>query len=153
MKAIIREAMKLRTLLLITGVVAVSGVIFPGITFGAPSVVDKLLSEYAQAARMADPGFKTFNARAGRELYDLKRRHTKKNQMISCSSCHTPDPKRIGQTSAGKPIEPLSPAANPKRLTDEREIRKWFMRNCNQVLERDCTPLEKGNFLQFLLNT
>lgn len=41
--------------------------------------------------------------------------------------------------------------ANPDRLTDRREVEKWFKRNCTQVLGRECTAEEKGHFLTFLL--
>jgi len=125
----------------------------PGRASTASPVVKKLLEEYARAAQKADPAFTTFDAAKGRELYQTQRRNSKNNETISCSTCHTSDPRQSGKSAAGKIIDPLSPQANPKRLTDEREIRKWFFRNCNQVLERDCTPDEKGNFIQFLLNT
>ena len=135
------------------GVFLLFGGVLPGSVPAASPVVDKLLKEYAQAARQENPTFSDFNAGAGRELFDLKRRHSKKNEMISCTTCHTESPRNMGQTTAGKPIDPLSPAVNPKRLTDEGEIRKWFRRNCTQVLERECTPVEKGNFLRFLLSS
>ena len=134
----------------ITGLI---GVLFPADAVEASPVLEKLLNEYAVAAKRENPAFSAFNAEAGRELYHLKRRHSQKNEILSCSTCHTENPRNMGQTTAGKPIDPLSPAANPKRLTDEEEIRKWFKRNCTQVLERECTPIEKGNFLHFLLNS
>ena len=31
------------------------------------------------------------------------------------------------------------------------KVEKWFKRNCNDVLGRVCTPLEKGDVLSYLL--
>jgi Domain of unknown function (DUF1924) len=56
-----------------------------------------------------------------------------------------------GLTPAGKVVEPLAPSANPDRLTDRRDVEKWFKRNCKQVLGRECTAVEKGHFITFLL--
>ena len=50
----------------------------------------------------------------------------------------------------GKPIEPMAPAVNPKRLTDPAKVAKWFKRNCNDVLERPCTAREQGDVITYL---
>ena len=63
----------------------------------------------------------------------------------------TGDPRGRGRTPVGKVVEPLAPAANPDRLTDRREVEKWFKRNCTQVMGRECTAEEKGHFLTYLL--
>ncbi len=70
----------------------------------------------------------------------------------SCASCHTPDPSAVGEHSVtGKRIEPLAPAANPKRFSDPASVEKWFKRNCNDVLKRLCTAQEKGDLLAWLM--
>jgi len=69
---------------------------------------------------------------------------------VSCTSCHTANPRGMGKTRVGKPIEPLAPSANPKRFTDAAQVEKWFRRNCTDVLARECTPQEKGDFIAWL---
>ena len=32
------------------------------------------------------------------------------------------------------------------------KVEKWFARNCNDVLGRACTPVEKGDVLAWLLS-
>jgi mono/diheme cytochrome c family protein len=73
-----------------------------------------------------------------------------KPETPSCATCHTADPRRTGQTRAGKLIEPLAPSANPARLTDTAEVEKWLGRNCSSVLGRECTPGEKADVLAWL---
>jgi len=69
----------------------------------------------------------------------------------SCASCHTANPLGPGKhAKTGKPIEPLAPAANPKRFTDAAAVEKWFRRNCNDVLGRACTAQEKGDVTAYL---
>lgn len=46
----------------------------------------------------------------------------------------------------------MSPAVNPKRLSDPKKIEKWFLRNCKWTLGRECTPQEKGDYLTYLRN-
>jgi len=67
-----------------------------------------------------------------------------------CASCHTQDPRAAGKTRVGKRIEPMAPAVNPQRFTDEKKVEKWFGRNCKDVLARECTPLEKASFISWL---
>jgi hypothetical protein len=57
-----------------------------------------------------------------------------------------------GQHAAtGKPITALAPAANPQRFTDAAKTEKWFRRNCNDVLGRECSAAEKADVLGWLL--
>jgi len=142
-----------RKILTVGGTLLVFGALSPDTMLAMPPAAESLMREYYQGAKALDPNFKAFSAAAGRALYTKERMHSKEKNSRSCATCHTPDPKFQGKTLAGKSIDPLSPLVNPKRLTEEREIRKWFFRNCNQVLERDCTPVEKGNFLQYLFST
>jgi hypothetical protein len=46
---------------------------------------------------------------------------------------------------------PLAPAANPERLSDTAKIEKWFKRNCNDVLGRECEAQEKADVLSWLM--
>lgn len=90
---------------------------------------------------------KPFSAAQGEQLF--RARHGE----MSCTSCHTDNPKATGKhASTGKAIEPLAPAANPKRLSDPAKVEKWFKRNCNDVLKRACTAQEKGDFVTYLLS-
>jgi hypothetical protein len=49
-------------------------------------------------------------------------------------------------------IEAMAPSVNPQRLTDAAKVEKWFGRNCKDVLERNCTAQEKGDYIQYLLS-
>ena len=69
----------------------------------------------------------------------------------SCSSCHGAVPTGTGKhASTGKAIRPLAPAANAERFTDTAKTEKWFRRNCNDVLSRECTAVEKADVLAYL---
>ena len=68
----------------------------------------------------------------------------------SCTTCHTPDPRGMGQARTGKTIEPLAPSANPARFTDSAQVEKWFGRNCDSVLGRPCTAAEKADIVAWL---
>jgi hypothetical protein len=50
-----------------------------------------------------------------------------------------------------KPIAPLAPAADRARFVDPAKSDKWFRRNCNDVLGRECSPAEKADVLSWLL--
>ncbi len=110
------------------------------------TVPSTLQDRLVREARAADPAFKGFSAARGEKLF-----HATHGGEWSCASCHTPDPRATGKHArTQKAIEPLAPVANPKRLVDETTIEKWFRRNCNDVLSRACTAVEKGDVLQYL---
>lgn len=70
----------------------------------------------------------------------------------SCASCHGKPPVNTGKhASTGKPIDPLAPAFNAKSFTDTARLAKWFRRNCNDVLKRECSAAEKADVLAYLL--
>ena len=70
----------------------------------------------------------------------------------SCSSCHGAVPNAAGRHAAtGKAIGALAPAANAERFTDEARVEKWFRRNCNDVLGRECSTAEKADVLAWLM--
>lgn len=75
----------------------------------------------------------------------------KHGKDLSCASCHGENPLASGKhVSTGKAIAPLAPAANPESLTDTARINKWFRRNCNDVLGRECSAQEKTDVIAFL---
>ena len=93
------------------------------------------------------PGFQEFLAERGEKFFKTKQKHN-----LSCSSCHTDNPAAQGKHSeTDKVIKPLAPAANEARFTDMKKVAKWFKRNCNDVLDRECTAQEKGDVLTYLL--
>jgi len=100
----------------------------------------ELTAQYVQAAQrpaVAAQGEAFFKTRHGREW--------------SCASCHGAPPTRPGQhRSTGKTIAPLAPALEPGRFTDAAKTEKWFRRNCNDVLGRECTSGEKADVLAWL---
>ena len=50
-----------------------------------------------------------------------------------------------------KIIKPLAPSANSDRFTAQSKVEKWFKRNCNDVLGRECSNQEKADVLSWLL--
>jgi len=70
----------------------------------------------------------------------------------TCAACHGAVPTQTGKHAAtGKAIAPLAPAFNPERFTDAAKTEKWFRRNCNDVVGRECTAAEKADLLAWLL--
>lgn len=110
---------------------------------------DALLADYAAQAKDA-PGFNGFSAERGFALYSTRHADAKPDTP-ACAACHGEDPRRPGQNAkTGKLIEPMAVSANPKRFTSKDDVEKWFGRNCKDVLGRDCTPTEKGDYITFL---
>ncbi len=69
----------------------------------------------------------------------------------ACASCHGDPPTTPGKhAGTGKAIEVLAPAVNPKAFTDSARVDKWFRRNCNDVLKRECSAAEKADVLAYL---
>ena len=70
----------------------------------------------------------------------------------SCASCHGASPTQAGKHAAtGKAIGALAPAFNAERFADAAKADKWFRRNCNDVMGRECTDAEKADVLSWLL--
>ncbi|HEU0234788.1 MAG TPA: DUF1924 domain-containing protein [Gallionella sp.] len=93
------------------------------------------------------PGFKGFSAARGESFFKAKH-----GGEWSCASCHTENPAASGKhAKTDKVIDPLVPLANAERFTNPKKVEKWFKRNCNDVLNRVCTPQEKGDVLTYLL--
>ena len=112
---------------------------------------EALLDKFATEAKLADPGFAGFSASRG-ETLSLTIFAQGKPDTPACTTCHTNSPFKMGETRAGKPIEPMAVSATPDRYTDPRKVAKWFRRNCKSVLGRVCTTVEKGDFLTFMIS-
>ncbi len=77
---------------------------------------------------------------------------TQHGKQWRCASCHGEVPTQSGKhASTGKPIAALAPAFNAERFTDAAKSEKWFRRNCNDVMGRECTASEKADMLAWLL--
>lgn len=113
--------------------------------------MQSLMTSYLSGAGKKDPALKSFSAEEGRKFFRSKRMHSK-NEERSCTTCHTENPAQPGKTPVGKVIEPMAPAVNKERFSDPKKVEKWFKRNCEWVLERECTPKEKGDFITFMLS-
>ncbi|MBI5682922.1 MAG: DUF1924 domain-containing protein [Deltaproteobacteria bacterium] len=114
--------------------------------------MQSLVDSYMTEAKKKEPGLKSFSAEEGKKLFYSKRQHSEKKEEISCTKCHTDNPAQQGRTPVGKVIEPLSPTVNKNRFTDPKNVEKWFKRNCEGVLERECTAKEKGDFVTYMLS-
>lgn len=111
-----------------------------GTTPAAAGAVQELQAYVAAAGKAADVirGQQFFTAKHGREW--------------SCSSCHTNLPTGVGKhASTGKTLLPLAPAFHAERFTDHAKTEKWFRRNCNDVVGRECSAEEKANILAWLI--
>jgi cytochrome c553 len=110
----------------------------------ASEAVNTLLQEYQQA------GAQHFSVEAGQKLWNQK--NPQANQEVrQCASCHTQNLRVEGKhAETGKVIQPLAPSANPKRLTEVKEIQKWLLRNCKWTFGRECSAQEKGDILTYL---
>lgn len=109
---------------------------------------DDILAGYAAAAKSADAGFSGFDAGRGKALYESQ--NTAAPDSPSCSSCHTASPLKAGKTHAGKEIAAMAVSVTADRFTDAEKVEKWFGRNCKTVLGRECTAIEKGDFITYL---
>jgi len=102
----------------------------------------------APAAKATEPAFAGFSAQRGEAFF----RSTHGGDW-SCATCHTDSPTQTGSHAVTKKaIKPLAPTANPARFSDAAKIEKWFKRNCNDVLKRECTPREQGDLIAWLLS-
>ncbi len=127
-----------RSLVLFTSALAVC---LASISAQAATPAEMAASYSAQAGTAA-------NAARGQEFFTSKH-----GKDWSCSSCHTSTPTGEGKHAAtAKLIMPLAPAANAERFTDNAKTEKWFRRNCNDVVGRECTPGEKADVLAWLMS-
>jgi hypothetical protein len=104
------------------------------------AIPQELLKGYEAQSNKASSvrGEQFFNAKHGKEW--------------SCASCHENPPNHdTKHIVTGKVIKPLSPNSNPERFTNQAKAEKWFKRNCNDVLARECTAQEKADVLSWLM--
>lgn len=105
-----------------------------------------LLVQYATAAQSTG-----FSAARGQIL------HTKnfaggKADTPACTACHGTDSRGSGRTPTGKTIDAVAISVTPTRYTNPAKVEKWFKRNCIEVLGRECTPQEKGDWLTYVIS-
>ncbi|MDO8906208.1 DUF1924 domain-containing protein [Hydrogenophaga sp.] len=123
----------------LTAIALASALLSPVTQAADTSPADQLQHWSAQAGAPgnAAKGEVFFNKRQGGEW--------------SCASCHGTPPTTQGKhANTGKVIAPLAPAFNPKAFTDTAKVDKWFRRNCNDVLSRECSASEKADVLAYL---
>jgi hypothetical protein len=116
---------------------------------GAADTPASLMTRYAQEAGVP---VSALSATRGATFYRTEH-PGRDGQPVSCSACHTANPKQAGRSRVGKRIEPMAPIANPERFTDAAKVEKWFRRNCQDVLQRECSAQEKGDFIAWLSQT
>ena len=134
----------------------------------------QILSVYAAQARVQEPSFGGFSAERGKAFYLEPHKVKGVTGLWSCASCHLkdarysvlahqtdipcrtchvindwehPDPKHAKK----RHIEPFAPSANPKRLSDPRYVETFLRLNCKLLLERECTTLEKGDVIAYMM--
>jgi hypothetical protein len=119
---------------------ATAPIAFP-MTASAVTAAEQLASYSAGAGEVASPA-------RGQQLFT-----TTHSRDLSCASCHGAVPTAAGRHAVtGKIIAPLAPAANAVRFNDSAKTEKWFRRNCNDVLGRECSAAEKADLLAWLLS-
>ena len=98
-----------------------------------------LISYEAKSGKaLSSRGEQFFNAKHGKEW--------------SCATCHEAPPNHdTKHIVTGKVIKALSPISNPARFNDLAKVEKWFKRNCNDVLGRECSTQEKADVLSWLI--
>jgi cytochrome c peroxidase len=107
-----------------------------------------LMAGYTAEAARATPGF-TPSAERGQSLFT--RKWSVSQTMPSCVTCHSDQTAAEGKhVVTGKRIAPLSPAVNPERFASSAKVEKWFRRNCQEVVGRECSAAEKADFIQFV---
>jgi hypothetical protein len=140
----------------------------------AAATPEELLARYEREARAEAPAFHGFSAEEGRAFY-LGKHPVPVIGEVGCVSCHLQDPRRsvmrhrtkipcrachvindaehVDPVNAKKrEIDAFAPVANPHSFTDPEIVEKWFQLNCDYVLKRSCTAVEKGNLLAWLLS-
>jgi mono/diheme cytochrome c family protein len=111
----------------------------------------KLAAKYETIAKNINPASTGLSVDDGKAFFN--RELTIKGKQVACASCHTTNPANDGKHMVtGKPIRPLAPAANDKRFTSVDKVEKNFTKHCNDIIGRDCTAQEKGNFITYLLS-
>jgi len=111
------------------------------LTASAVTPAEQLASYSARAGEVASTA-------RGQQLFT-----TTHSRDWSCASCHGAVPTSAGRHAVtGKTIAALAPTANAGRFSDSAKTEKWFRRNCNDVLGRECSASEKADVLAWLLS-
>ncbi|MGB5964584.1 MAG: DUF1924 domain-containing protein [Sulfurimonadaceae bacterium] len=119
--------------------------------FAASPEVTQYIEALQSEAAEADPAFKGFDAKRGQAVFTSEHLG-KRGKTVACTSCHTTNLAVKGENFfTGKVIEPLSPSANPERLTSVKEVEKWLRRNFNDVYNREGSAQEKGDVLLYIM--
>jgi len=133
---------------------------------------EDFLVAYTEQAKLADPDFAGFSAERGRAFY-FQIHKLDDGSELSCATCHHADPRKatvahedqipcrachvtFHEPSAGRSmtigdIQPFAPSEYPDRFTNEWKVEAWFGWNCKLLLKRECTPVEKGDLITWLL--
>lgn len=128
-----------------TAAAALALILTAGTAQAADPARDAILAGYAKEAGQP------FSAQRGQALYLSK--NTASPDFAACATCHTPDPTAQGRhAKTGRVIDPVAVSANPKRFTDAAKVEERFTRDCQTVLGRPCTALEKGDYVTFLIS-
>lgn len=112
---------------------------------------EDLLAQYTSAAKAANPAFGGFSAQRGQTLH-TQNFTTGKPDSPSCTSCHGTNSRTAGKNATGKVIDAMAVSATPTRYTDPAKVEKWFKRNCNEVIGRECSAVEKGDWLTYVMS-
>jgi len=135
---------------------------------------EQILEGYAVQARIEDASFAGFSAERGEAIYRAP--HVIKGAGVwSCASCHLKDPRysvRAHRTdipcrachvindwehpdpkhAKKRIIDPFAPSANALRLTDAYRVDSFLKLNCLLLMQRECTTMEKGDVIAYLLS-
>ena len=152
--------------------IGAAGLVLIGVA-DAGETPEQMLERYAEQAKAADPAFGGFSPERGHAFY-LQKHALMGVGAVSCASCHRKDPREqirahrveilcrachvINDEEHPTPeeaklryIEPFAPHAHPERFTNSDRVEQFFKRNCTMVLKRECTPIEKGDLIAWLL--
>lgn len=114
--------------------------------------MQNFLEELKTQAKAQNPNFVDFSAKEGERIF-VTQSVGREGKTLSCESCHQSDLRKEGlNVFTNKPLEPLSPNANPKRLSEVKEVKKWLKRNFKDVYAREGSPKEQGDVLLYILS-
>ena len=139
----------------------------------AEETPQRILERYAEQAKEADAAFEGFSPERGRTFY-LQKHALMGIGAVSCASCHRKNPREqikahrvdilcrachvindeehpVPKEAKVRYIEPFAPHAHPERFSDYAHVEKFFKLNCTMVLKRECTAVEKGDLIAWLL--
>ena len=127
------------------------GFLFSTSLMAASPEVVQYMNELSKTAKTENSSFSGFDVARGKEIFTST--HTgKQGKPMACTSCHTQNLANPGKNAlTGKVIDPLSPRANPQRLTSVKEVNKWLKRNFMDVYAREGSAQEKGDVLTYIM--